>query len=276
MIINMIGKTKELKMTRKRKKIIAVKKEIISKFYDSTMICPHCKFKLEDSINKDYVRCNSCFSHFKRESSYFTSESNKVKDHYIKNLSEILNLDKGHYDRFFNFDTTSRVKLLYSEMNRIVSFGGGFPKLESYLNPKVIKVYDLFPDVYRSQVKLFREIFNFNGKLEFIKFELNENSIDCADIKENDLITFVHILEHFHYDQIIEMFSNLPSNITVSIYSPNVGRQPTMGKDWLHFVAPDHITLLSLNSMVDIIKQLGYNIIIKYPYDCDMMIIFKT
>jgi len=259
----------------KKKKKSPVKKEI-SKFYSLNSLCPHCNSKLENSVNEDYIRCNNCFSHFKKEEAYIEPDDIIIKDHYIDDLLNILESDKNHFDKFFNFNRTSRVKLIYSLKERIISFGGGFPKLESYLKPKLIKVYDLFPKLYSSNIEQFRNIFDFNNKITFNKLKLDENSINDVKIEEKDLITFVHILEHFHYDQIVNIFKNLPKNIIVIIYSPNSGRQPTMDKNWLHFVGRDHITLLTLNSMVELIERLGYNVVINYTYDCDMFIVFKT
>ncbi|MFO7600037.1 MAG: hypothetical protein R6X27_09555 [Candidatus Desulfacyla sp.] len=240
-------------------------------------VCLSCQTPLRESlINDDYMICPCCEILFRKEIKSINPTDPSLGENYRGRAIDILNADKRHYEAFYSnplIVEKFRIPLLHKEY--ILAIGGGHPKLESYLKPKKIEVCDFFPEAYIELLDYFKELYAFDGRLEYRRIKV-DGSYSYPDLSspEDSLITFVHFLEHMNYDVIIKLLEDLPANTDVAIYGPNAEIKP-MTKRWFHF-SQQHLTLIPLKRFRQIILDMGY--IIKYdtPFALDMLILFNT
>lgn len=232
------------------------------------------KFKISD----DYKRCNNCNTLIRNE--YISKDVDFYTDTYFdkSTVTKILVEDKGHYDRLFTklstLDTT--VDIDFSNIDRISCYGGGYPKLESYIGVNDITVYDLVALKYKDGESQFRSIFTCNDiNIDYKNFNITDN-FNIDKTITNEIITFVHVLEHLKFEDIESIFNDLRMiNNTnyIIIYQPNPIR--FRSNNWIHH-NEQHITLIPFNTMQYILTKFNFNILFKLEYDDDMMFIFTT
>ncbi|MBW1780219.1 MAG: hypothetical protein JRL30_05725 [Deltaproteobacteria bacterium] len=250
---------------------------MIQPLLDAKMGCPSCQFGLREFlINTDYLACPHCETLFRKREESIDPREACVKESYRERAIEILRLDKGHYEAFYSNPVIVekfRIPLLYKDY--VLAMGGGHPKLESYLKPKHIEICDYFPDVYLETLDYFRELYDYHGHIGYQRIEI-DGSYSFPDLPSpaNSLITFVHFLEHLSYEPTVRLLKILPSNTDVCIYGPNSEIKP-MGKNWFHF-SPQHLTLIPLKRLKEILLDMGYLIKYDTAFGQDMLIFFNT
>jgi hypothetical protein len=185
----------------------------------------------------------------------------------------MINADKKHYDGLLKRKTITKWVETTTYEN-IYSFGGGCPKLESKLNSKRIFVFDLNANLYIQHKDTFCRTFNVQSKkIDYTSAFIDETLIKSFDYKENDLITFIHFLEHFKLDDMQAMLDAPPSNTNILIYEPN--SNTCKSGTWFHFDS-QHVVLKSDETLCNYLKT-RYNaeIIMRETFSDDMLILFK-
>lgn len=202
--------------------------------------------------------------------------SESATTHYMKDALDILTNDKKHYDKFYNYLNTIYPNFKELFFDTIYSFGGGMPKFESYLKPEKIVVFDGNTEVYIQTQKHFKQLYNYKNTLEFIQCIITKNLIKNIDISSDKrpLFTFVHFLEHLSLVDHLDILCNLPKNVEVIIYNPNV--EVAVNKNWWHFKPIDHNSFIPLSKLKKILIQLDYKIIKSTSYIDDLFIYFLT
>jgi hypothetical protein len=227
----------------------------------------------KSKINQAYKQCTLCNTHF-----MFPEINYNYHEYFedaIVRYTKILNADRGHYDRMVKTIIGVDNKPFKSPFNKIWAFGGGFPKLETYFNATVIDSFDMMAKKYEKISYLFDERFKKETiKVNYISMEITPEKIAELPIKSNDLVTFVHFLEHFNQAEIIQYLktvSKLSTNLL--IYQPNV----TVAKssNWVHF-NDQHKTLMDARSLSMWLDSNGYIVMNVYQYSDDMFIFCKT
>jgi|GEM_PF-7114589 len=241
-------------------------------------ICPSCQSRLRESlVNENYLVCPSCETLYRKRDESVTPEDNTIKESYRERAISILRSDKAHYEGLYcNPFIVEKFRIPLLNRDWILSIGGGHPKLESYLSPKRIDVCDLFPEVYLETICDFRQIYNYDGLIQYHRVRVDGTFLPAVPERaRNGLISFVHFLEHLDYDQTIQVLKNLPPHMDTVIYGPNSEKKP-MSRDWIHMRPKDHLTLIPLKRMREILLAMGYTIRYDTMYSDDMLIFFNT
>lgn len=239
--------------------------------------CPSCDTGLREfMINGDYFVCPFCETLFRKSEESIRPEEACIKESYRERAITILNSDKTHYEGLYcNPFIVEKFRIPLLNRDWILSIGGGHPKLESYLRPKRIEVCDLFPEVYLETIDDFRQIYNYGGLIQYHRVSVDGAFLPAVPDYGHGLITFVHFLEHLDYDQTIQVLRNLPPHMDAVIYGPNSEKKP-MSRDWIHMRPQDHLTLIPLKRMREILSAMGYTIRYDTMYSDDMLIFFNT
>ncbi|MBW1784915.1 MAG: hypothetical protein JRL30_29755 [Deltaproteobacteria bacterium] len=200
-----------------------------------------------------------------------------MKESYRERAIAILNSDKTHYENLYcNPFIVEKFRIPLLNRDWILSIGGGHPKLESYLKPDRIDIYDLFPEVYLETLDDFRQVYDYYGTIQYHRVKMDACLLPNASLdSQNGLITFVHFLEHLNYEQAMQILKNLPPNTDVVIYGPNSEKKP-MSPDWIHMRPKDHLTLIPLKSLREILSAMKYEIRYETPYSDDLLVFFNT
>ena len=261
---------------------------------DNYKHCPLCKHVLTIS-NKhpDYKECTYCHTLFK----YKNIVSIENYDAYIniyKNKEKIereLILDYAHYKNIKEVLLKPINSANIDKFAKIISFGGGYPKLEAALGKSDwIIVYDFLADeVYEKYKHMFFEVYKNliteNFKLEYRNTAISADNIanlllqeaqESADDKM--LITFVHILEHLYYQDFIKLLKSLILNVPDDvkertqfiIYQPNVATANS--HTWFHFAAIEHVLFLPIDTYIFVLTQLGFDCLFQQTIHDDLYI----
>lgn len=202
------------------------------------IVCNGTKFK-PHMFRTEYDVCNDCGLVVKRGS--FTTQLDISEIYGKRHGSELksqLKADKRHYMRFF--ERCYCYQFTNFKFNKIYSLGGGFPKLESFIDHTEIHVIDVCSDNYKNYIDDFRLIYNYKKPITYHEYwydettTLNESMLSMYTGKHN-LITFIHFLEHLNPDVFDKLFQELldyRGNATFLIYQPNCN--DTRKKDWCH------------------------------------------
>ena len=141
--------------------------------------------------------------------------------------------DIGHYERLNSDDRFKKLKPSLN-INTVHSFAGGHPKLESLFNPQSIIVYDANADLYQKESKLFCQKYNYDiDKIEYVKCFVDVDLIKSITYNKQDMVSFVHFLEHLSIENAFDLIAAVPDGIPILIYQPNAERAKTEG--WCHF-----------------------------------------
>ncbi|MDQ1266604.1 MAG: hypothetical protein QG635_1756 [Bacteroidota bacterium] len=224
-------------------------------------------------LNPDYYLCNRCKSVIRKEESPIDYNADWFDEKYIEGLVKILDSDRIHYDNMFNQKYFKPA--LEMKFDTVHSFGGGMPKLESYLHCNKIAVYDINASKYEQYKDKFAEKFNVDtNKLQFNDCDVNPEFVSGIKTGSGDLFCFVHILEHVPQDYIMKLFDSLklcPAGIL--IYQPNI--QTAKDAEWCHF-HKEHITFARLKWFVKRIKkQLKQKVLIARRHSDDFLLLSK-
>jgi hypothetical protein len=240
--------------------------------------CPSCHTGLREFIiNENYLVCPCCETLFRKWDESISPKEDCVKESYRERAITILNSDKMHYENLYcNPFIVEKFRIPLLNRDWILSIGGGHPKLESYLNPARIEICDLFPQVYLETIDEFRRLYNYYGDIHYHPVKIDAAFTFPAPADTNKgLITFVHFLEHLEYDQAVQVLENLPRQTDVAIYGPNSEKKP-MDCDWIHMRPKDHLTLIPLKRLREILSAMKYEIRYDTPYSDDLLILFST
>jgi len=237
--------------------------------------CPLCdKHFLEWKIRKEFLICSNCRTIVKKEVPKSSSEKN-----YSTQSVRSLNNDKKHYEKLK--ETLNKRDFTFVNYQKVFAFGGGFPKLESFIiDTSSIVVFDLSATEYEGNINKFSEVFDYIDELQFVSVDLLDSSISeyiFSNITPDGtyLFTFVHFLEHLSFEDILEVlkccsYYNNYGNIDVLIYGPNVD----MAKDenWYHLKDVNHITFVRSDTFVNILRQYGFENILTTQYSDDLLV----
>ncbi len=249
--------------------------------------CPICGGTLgEGRLNDDYLECTRCHTQLKKESVLNLTEEPK----YFNNVEPDLVADKKHYDdmlerlarkpRFFNRLRRFRKTATFDE---VYCMGGGFPKLESYFTSRRIVIFDLAAEQYVRFIDLFRRIYGSSAELDYRKYFIFENTSIYDDVlskiepSKKALISFVHFLEHVTPRILLNVLGDLKrarrEGMYFMIYQPNAAA--AQDREWHHYGAHDHITLIPLDTLVKKLGDEGFEVVYASRFSDDMLIIFR-
>lgn len=252
------------------------------------MICSICGKEEFQTFptNNDYQYCTYCNmvvrKEFPTEIGY--SNYNNLTEEFFKSM---LQSDLIHYKQMFDSFKENKlfnITLQKRMFNTIYAFGGGFPKLESYLKSDDIIIYDVCKDNYLNNLELFRTEFDCKRDIEYRDFLLNIeddeflNTLNSIDKDSHDLITFVHFLEHLKPDLFaktikdLSKFKNNSNHKTFLIYQPCV-RMDRDGR-WFHW-NKEHSTFLPLETYVRFLRENDFDVHFVRPYSDDLFIVFE-
>lgn len=253
------------------------------------MNCIICNNQLKEYQNRsEYVGCDTCHYVIKKEKVNNVDMNKQVYENITQQHSQILNLlnsDKKHYDDMFSyFNNRKDCPLKDLSFDKTYAFGGGFPKLETYLNTHDINVYDLCHTGYSSFIQDFRSIYKYDDKLDYNYFCLTDKDYflnllnSDIDKTSSDLLTFVHFLEHLDISLFIDTIKTLKKfkedhkNKTFLIYQPcfNFGRD----SNWCHWHV-EHVTLPTYEFIYEFLENEGFEVIFGSSYSDDMLFVFK-
>lgn len=249
--------------------------------------CPNCKYPLKPSTkHPDFKECSNEKCQILYRFRNFVSVENidqyyKIYDDEEKIIRELTS-DLGFYRNQKNTLDIPFQNLNLNHFDKVIAFGGGYPKLETALNlSDNIIVYDFLADVYEKHQEKFFNIFrDFIAQRPNYKLEYRKEFVDSKNIaefvikeyqeieKENKkiLITFVHIFEHLFYKDFIStlksLIKNIPEeirkNIYILIYQPNV--ETALNQNWFHFRPIEHVLFVPLKTYVIILSLLGIDV----------------
>jgi len=137
-----------------------------------------------------------------------------------------------------------------------------------------IIVFDLNSELYLKYKTKFCQTFVIQeNKIEYINAFIDSTLISSINYKKNDLITFVHFLEHFHLDDFQSMLDAVPNDIAILIYEPNA--DTCRDKNWWHF-DEQHVVLTSDKTLVKYFKnRYKAEILIQETCSDDFFLLFK-
>jgi len=204
--------------------------------------CPNCSYELKTSnLNSEFLECSNphCKVLIREKNIIDNVNINNYTDIYNKNrIFDDLKNDLKHYTDYKNsLKLPFNENLLPNNFDKILSFGGGFPKLEVSLGlSNTIIVFDFLSDIYEKYNDNFFEIYKplINDKQYDISYrkqrfsDKNISKIINNESKNNEaiLLSFVHIFEHFKYDDVINILKKLKNinkkNLYFLIYQPNI------------------------------------------------------
>ncbi|MCF8082759.1 MAG: class I SAM-dependent methyltransferase [Deltaproteobacteria bacterium] len=240
--------------------------------------CPSCQSELRESlINDNYLACPFCESLFRKKEGSISPQEACLEESYRDRAITILNNDKHHYEYLYcNPFIVEKFRIPLLNRDWILALGGGHPKLEAYLQPKRIEACDLFPEVYLKTMEEFRSVYDYSGEVQYHRVSIDASfRPPTPSDSTNGLISLVHFLEHLEYEESIRVLKNLPSHTDVVIYGPNAGKKPMPG-DWIHLRPQDHLTLVTLKRLKQILSDMKYEIKYDTAFADDMLIYFNT
>lgn len=135
-------------------------------------------------------------------------------------------------------------------------------------------MFDLNSNLYVQHKDKFCQTFNVQSKkIDYTTAFIDETLIKSFNYNENDLITFIHFLEHFQLNDMQLMLDAAPTNISILIYEPN--SNTCKNRSWFHF-DQQHVVLKSDETLCKYLKN-RYNaeIIMKETCSDDMLVLFK-
>lgn len=226
--------------------------------------------KLISNLNELYESINGNLSKIKYDSPF----TKTIITHYNEKLISGLYSDKIHYDQFIKYIKEYYKDIFKNNYDIFYCFGGGLPRFESYFNMNKIISYDMNSNIYSKFEDKFREIYNYNKELEFTQKIITPELFLSLKLNKKSILTFTHILEHFTLNDHLEILKNLPKNIEVIIYGPNI--ETAKDKDWIHFKPIDHNNFIPLTKLKQILESLNYTIHYDVSYEDDLFIHFST
>ena len=193
-------------------------------------------------------------------------------------INEVIRNDVGHYRGLHATFKLHQKRLFETHYDICYAFGGGIPKFETYLNVQNIKVIDGMANKYIPFTQAFRKWYGFTGDIEYEQLILNSNIISRYpyDINKKMILTFIHFLEHQSLDEHLKILKDLPKNIDVLVYGPNVSKY--LYKDWIHgrdWIL-DHNTFIPYKKFLQILEDLNYKIYFSAEYSDDLLFYFNT
>jgi hypothetical protein len=226
--------------------------------------------------NQEYNKCIKCGTVIvNSESNGAQYDSDDMVSLYASRIDRYTKRDVGHYSKLTGYSWFKDFKNKHS-FDTIFALGGGFPKLESYLNTKKIISYDMMQELYASKSDIFLSNYpTENKEIIFEKQCVNADFIKGLKAKQTDMISFVHILEHFKQETIIDFLDAVPTNVPVLIYGPEITSAGNRG-NWYHFRKDEHLTLFSIDYLTQYLKEkFAVNIIFRCKYVDDMFFVFS-
>ena len=244
-------------------------------------LCQICNGKLIVSkCNPKYHICDECESQFVIDHKQSNPDA-FYENIYLQDIDSERNtiiLDMPHYDRIFTILKHNGLYEMLSEskINTCHCYGGGFPKLEVNLPVSNINVYDLIASIYRKNHSVFVDFYDDQD----IEISYIDHDILHGIIKPLTPIffTFVHILEHFSVSEMIKILTTVNAKMTSGsygiIYQPNI--QKAKHRNWVHYIADQHLTFLTLPMMNKILNSFSrIDVIHNFEISDDMFILFK-
>lgn len=210
------------------------------------------------------------------EKDYISPFEDEIITHYDTNTPTHLKNDLPHYKGLIHFLQINFPTLLNKKYDQIYAFGGGLPKFESFLNCSKVKIFDGIANIYGQFEEIFRELYNYHGSMEYEKTIINSELLKRVDydFEKNNLITFIHFLEHQTLQDVKDLMLSLPKDTDVLIYGPNVAT--AKDTSWIHFRPKDHNILIPLAAQVKMLEEMCYEIIYSISYSDDLLIYFRT
>jgi hypothetical protein len=132
----------------------------------------------------------------------------------------------------------------------------------------------LFKNNYKQFENKFKRIYNCNKELKFIQTVITPELFLSIKLNSKSVLTFTHFLEHFTLTEQINILKNLPKNMDIIIYGPNV--EIAKDQNWIHFKPIDHNSFIPLTKLKQILESLNYKITYSCSYKDDLFIHFYT
>lgn len=226
--------------------------------------------------NPDYNKCTKCGTvivNSKANGAQY--DSVEMINNYAARIDMYTQKGVNHYTKITNQIWFKNFKDKYT-FDTIYALGGGFPKLESHLNTKKIISYDMMQELYASKADIFLSNYpTENKEIIFKKQCIDIDFIKGLKVKQNDIISFVHILEHFKQETIHDFLGAVPTKVPILIYGPEITSAGNRG-NWFHFKRDEHLTLFSLDYLTQYLNdRFNINVISKTKYVDDMFLVFS-
>lgn len=237
-------------------------------------VCYFCNTKLAPWHKTNYDKCSSCGTLFSRinvtPEEYVAGE---LKADYVKKILNLAKTDHNHYEGFNRDKRFSKFKNSISFRN-IHSFGGGVPKLESYLTSDHIFSYDANGETWIDTIDTFCELYHTpKNKVTINTCFVTPELISGVNIDQSDLVAFVHFLEHFQPETVKSFIEAIPVDVLVMIYQPNSAR--AISQNWCHYHR-EHLFLPTIDGMCYALgKWFNIEIVTKFDYSNDFFLVFK-
>lgn len=142
------------------------------------------------------------------------------------------------------------------------------------MNFNEIIVFDLYSKNYLTLLDDFKVIYECDiSKIKWKEINISPKIIKKADIKHNDLLAFVHFLEHFDQDEFIDLLSTALSKASnILIYQPEMSLNRNL--TWMHF-NEQHKTLISIDMLSNWVGKRGFDVITAIKHDEDFFLYAK-
>ncbi len=193
----------------------------------------------------------------------------EVAADYADRLDSICRNDRPHYDRLAAFLRRACPELF--GLDSVVAFGGGLPKLESYLACRRIDVVDSLAHTWRRGEAAFERHYPFHPAIKWYPFEFDPDYIRAGG---GNLATFVHVLEHlpaaFAADCLAAACRTFP---LVMVYGPCI--EAARDAAWVHAGIPDHCTYHTLAAMERAIVEAGGTLAISAAWSDDLLVVAR-
>ena len=237
--------------------------------------CYYCGGALtkNNKCQVNYLQCSGCNTFFSLIEPDYEYDGGELREFYKTKIQDMHRRDHAHYMRFRGTDEFKHIASY--QFGTIFAFGGGVPKLESGLTFDKIISYDLNSDLYMGVMDEFSVMYNIEKqridlRSDFVNFQL----IRGMEYGPNDLITFVHFLEHLTPPDFVSIMDAIPVGVNVLIYQPEASK--ARGPGWFHFNDKQHLVIMELAHMITFFQD-WYNIeIITKRYNSDdLFLVFR-
>ena len=196
-------------------------------------------------------------------------DSPPVEADYRARGRQILEADRPSYDRLA--PCLHREAPMLWGWPEVWAFGGGLPKLESYMAAGRIVVVDALADAWRASERDFDDLYPWHPEVVWRNGRFTAASVAACG-RPQAMATFVHVLEHLPpAEGAACVAAALRAFGLVFVYGPCI--EACHGERWIHAPIQDHITYHTLKAMAKVFTDAGAQILLAARVADDLAVV---